>query len=417
MPTFPAPWRASTGPRVPLPDVDTETPAVVLKLGDNPFDHGGLGAARSLGRLGVPVYAVDRAPGTPPLASRYLRGRWLWRPDPDDAGQVREGMVRLAERIGRPSVVIPTDDLSAVFLAEHGADLRPWFLFPAPPSDLPRRLIDKYALSSLCHDLDIPCAAMKLVRLAEEAEEFAERVGFPLAVKVRVPWQSGHGLTRRTTLVGSGRQLTALLSQVRAEAGLLVQEYVPGGPGHDWFFHGYCDATSTCRPAFTGVKERSYPVHAGPTALGRSVPNAGLVAQVRNLLARLSYRGIMDLDIRLDGRDGRYKLLDFNPRLGAQFRVFRNESGVDVAVAAHLDLTGRPVPDAAQVDDRALLVENYDAPAVFGYWRRGELGPHRWLNSLRGVEELAWFARDDLRPFGLMCLRVSGRICRRVTRT
>jgi hypothetical protein len=33
--------------------------------------------------------------------------------------------------------------------------------------------------------------------------------------------------------------------------------------------------------------------------------------------------------------------------------------------------------------------------------------------SLRGVDEAAWFARDDLRPFGLMCLRMSWRMVSR----
>src|SRR6184192_4272155 len=46
----------------PRPDVDTSTPAVVLKLDPNPFHHGGLGVIRSLGRLGVPVYAVSEGP-------------------------------------------------------------------------------------------------------------------------------------------------------------------------------------------------------------------------------------------------------------------------------------------------------------------------------------------------------------------
>ncbi|WP_210440876.1 carboxylate--amine ligase [Nocardioides xinjiangensis] len=415
MSAFLVPARSARAARGPVPDVDTATPAVVLKLGDNPFDHGGLGAARSLGRLGVPVYAVDRSAGTPPLASRYVRGRWVWQPNVDDTDQVREGLMRLAERIGRPSVLVPTDDLSAVFLAEEGAGLRPYFLFPDQPPDLPRRVIDKYTLFSLCRDLDVPCVATELVRSVEEAEEFAARVGFPLLVKVRVPWHSpDRGPVRRTTIVCSGPELAAVFTHVSAEDGMLVQEHIPGGAGHDWFFHGYCDGASRCRPAFTGVKERSYPAHAGPTALGRAATNPELVAEVRDLLARLSYRGILDIDIRLDPRDNRYKLLDFNPRLGAQSRVFRDSAGVDVAVAAHLDLTGRPVPPVDQIDGRVFLVENYDVPASFDYWRRGELDPRRWLSSVRDVDELAWFAWDDLRPFGLMCRRVGGRAGRRM---
>ena len=127
------------------------------------------------------------------------------------------------------------------------------------------------------------------------------------------------------------------------------------------------------------------------------------------LLARLGYRGLLDLDIRLDARDGRYHLLDFNPRLGAQFRVFRDVAGTDVALAAYLDLTGQPIPLAAQVDGRSFLVENYDPISALGRWRAGELDVRSWLASVRGADECAWFARDDLRPFGLMCVRMGWR--------
>jgi len=56
--------------------IDTSTPAVVLKLDSNAMHHGGLGAIRSLGRLGVPVYGVYGESMAPTAGSRYLRGRW-----------------------------------------------------------------------------------------------------------------------------------------------------------------------------------------------------------------------------------------------------------------------------------------------------------------------------------------------------
>ena len=199
----------------------------------------------------------------------------------------------------------------------------------------------------------------------------------------------------------------------RAGAGLMLQEFIPGGQGHDWFFHGYCDAGSICRPAFTGVKERSYPADAGLTSLGRSVANETLREKVASLLMKLGYRGILDLDIRLDERTGEYHLLDFNPRLGAQFRVFRDTAGTDVALAAYLDLTEQPIPPGEQVNGRGFLVENYDPISALAHLRSGDLTPRAWLASLRTVDETAWFARDDLRPFGLMCLRMGWRLASR----
>jgi predicted ATP-grasp superfamily ATP-dependent carboligase len=168
-----------------------------------------------------------------------------------------------------------------------------------------------------------------------------------------------------------------------------------------------------CQPACTGVKHRSYPAGAGLTSFGRCVPNRQLREQVTGLLAQLRYRGIADLDLRLDDRDGQYKLLDFNPRLGAQFRLFTGPGGLDVVRAAYLDLTGQPVTGADPVTGRTFMVESYDPIAALSYWRGGQLRLRDWLAAAREVDETAWFASDDLRPFELMCIRMGWRMLSR----
>jgi predicted ATP-grasp superfamily ATP-dependent carboligase len=283
-------------------------------------------------------------------------------------------------------------------------------LFPAPPSDLPRQLAGKYSLHELCKQWGFPHVRAALPNSLAEAKLFAEEVGLPLVAKLARPWQSG--AIRSTTIVNSVAQL-AELYRLAPSDGLMLQEYIPGGPGRDWFFHGYCDARSVCEPAFTGVKERSYPPHSGLTSFGRAAANPRLREQVSELLRQIGYRGIMDLDIRFDARDEQYKLLDFNPRIGAQFRIFENVAGIDVARAAHLDLTGRPIPGGSVMADRRFVVENYDSLAALGYMRRGELGLRSWLATLRRVDETAWFARDDMVPFGLMCVRMAWRAVER----
>ena len=392
--------------------VDTSMPAVVLKFDPNVMHHGGLGVIRTLGRIGVPVYGVHEGLWAPAANSRYLAGRFFWQPSPADVDRVITGLLYLAERVGQPSVLLTTDDAGAIFLAEHGCDLRRWFLFPDPPSDLPRRLAGKYSLHELCRELGVASPRTVLPGSLATAREFASDVGFPLVAKLTTPWDGSR--LRSTSVVASQEDLgRAYETCARSGAGLMLQEFIPGGPGHDWFFHGYCDASSVCRPAFTGVKERSYPADAGLTSLGRSVANEDLREEVTSLLAKLGYQGLLDLDIRLDKRNGAYYLLDFNPRLGAQFRVFRDTAGTDVALAAYLDLTGQPIPPGEQVNGRGFLVENYDPISAVAHMRSGELRPRAWLASLRTVDETAWFARDDLRPFGLMCLRMGWRLASR----
>src|SRR5512142_21140 len=90
--------------------VDASTPAGVPKFDPNVMHHGGLGVIRSLGRLGVPVYGVHEGPWAPAAHSRYLRGRCFWQPSPAEVDRVLAGLLRLAEHIGQPAVLIPTDD-------------------------------------------------------------------------------------------------------------------------------------------------------------------------------------------------------------------------------------------------------------------------------------------------------------------
>ncbi len=328
---------------------DVTTPAVVLKLDRNVMHHGGLGAIRSLGRMGVPVYAVQESAWAPAGHSRYLHGKVLWRPAGLPPGQIQAGLLRLAELIGRQAALIPTDDAGAIFLAEHGAALRGRFLFAAPPAGLPRQLAAKQSLHTLCASIGFPSPRSCLAGSFDQAARVATDYGYPIAGKLARPWQSGSRQPSTQILRNPGDLQAAWRASEGGRAGLMLQEYIPAPPGHDWFFHGYVGASGNCRPACTGVKDRSYPARAGLTSFGRCVPNPALRATVTDLLTGLDYRGIADLDLRLDDRDGQYKLLDFNPRLGAQFRLFTAPDGLDVVRAAYLDLTGQPVPCSSRL--------------------------------------------------------------------
>jgi predicted ATP-grasp superfamily ATP-dependent carboligase len=120
-------------------------------------------------------------------------------------------------------------------------------------------------------------------------------------------------------------------------------------------------------------------------------------------MKQLGYRGVLDLGYRYDARDGLYKLLDVNPRVGSTFRLFVSSTGLDVVRALYFDLTDQE-PEAAgdAVPGRKWLIENLDLASSATYFRNGELRPRAWLRSFAGMQETAWFARDDPAPFAAM---------------
>lgn len=399
---------ASSTPPVAL---DTSVAAVIVKLRHSVVHYGGLGVIRSLGRLGIPVYAMHEGRLAPPATSKYLSGGFVWETTDDaadDPARLLDGLTTVAERIGGPAILVPTDDAAAIFVAEHGEKLEDRFRFPQPPAGLPRALASKRGLYRLCEQLGIPCPKAVVPSSRAEVEAFCESATFPVVVKGAEPWLLPRGAgVRSTTIVRSPDQLLGLYQRVEGHpaTGLLLQEYIPPEAGEDWFFHGYCDQASACLVSFTGCKLRSYPAYAGSTSLGRWVPNEELRRQAEELFRAISYRGLMDLDYRLDRRDGSYKLLDFNPRLGAQFRLFEDDLGIDVVRAMHLDLTGRAVPRGRPLPGRGFIVENHDPIASWQYRRAGGLTLRAWRSSVTGVREAAWFAVDDPVPFLMMCLR------------
>jgi predicted ATP-grasp superfamily ATP-dependent carboligase len=384
------PQRCDNSPGHSLP-IDRNVPALLIRLDRNPFHHGTLAAIRSLGRLGVEVHAVlDDRPG-PVARSRFLAGHRTW-----DPSSFVETLLEAAERIGRRAVVLPLDDISAIRLAEHSRELAKAFYLPEQADELPRRLADKRALATICAELGLAHPDTVVVESMRDLRRAAMRFGYPLIAKWAKPWLVSGGAT---SVVHSDDQARVLLGRA-GENELLFQRLIPYAPRADWFFHGYFDPDSGCVFEGTGCKDRAYPPAAGLTTLGRWLPNLRVAELAKELAAALRYSGILDMDFRYNARDDRYYLLDFNPRIGAQFRLFRDGNGLDVVRAAHLSLTGRRPPACRPAYGRVYLVENYDLlRKVVGRRSMRTSARPGWLRSVRRADELAWYSRDDVRPF------------------
>lgn len=376
-----------------------------MKFGDYPLHHGGVGAIRSLGRLGVPMYAITEDRYTPAAASRYLRKAFVWpTTGTEEPGRLVEGLLRIGRRIGRPTVLVPTDEEAAVLIAEHRIELGARFLVPPVERGLPRHLASKQGLHELCVEHGIPSPTAAFPQSYDDIVAFADKARFPVVAKNREAFvRRTRPAVNGTTRIATREGLLALARDWGEQPAVILQEYLPREEAEDWIVHAYFDADSTPLAMFTGVKVRSWPPHAGMTANAYVVDNPELADLAARFIKQIGFTGIIDLDLRFDRRDGLYKLLDFNPRVGAQFRLFENESGVDVVRAMHLDLTGRSVPEGEQRAGHRYIVENIDLPALLAYRRSGYTTPHAPARA--SGTELAWLAGDDPLPFLTMLAR------------
>jgi D-aspartate ligase len=380
---------------------DTSVPVVILKL----EHHLAIGIVRSLGRMGVPIYGIDPSPWSPSLHSRYCREKFIWDVDNAKPEATAEYLLNIGKKIGRRSILISTNDDTSIFLAQYAVALSQWFIYPQQSPLLARALVSKKEMYSLARKHNIPTAETVFPQSRKDLEKYLDNAVFPTMLK---------GIDGRLSVERSGKKMFILKSREeviecydkfedQSNPVFMLQEYIPGGEDSVWMFNGYFNEQSDCLFAITGKKIRLAPVYTGYTSLGICINNDTVVDITKRFMKEIGYKGILDIGYRYDSRDGQYKVLDINPRIGATFRLFVSSNGLDVARVQYLDLTGQAVPASNIIEGRKWWVEDRDIISSLRYFKDKKLKIGEWIKSFRGVQEWAWFAWDDIIPFFVMC--------------
>jgi len=141
---------------------------------------------------------------------------------------------------------------------------------------------------------------------------------------------------------------------------------------------------------------RNYPAYFGQASLGVCTKNSRVESATVEFMKAIGYTGPLDLGFRYDARDGKYKVNDVNPRIGAMFRCFvakRYGCGAR-ALPGHDGAAGE---SASTQEGRKWIVEMSTGflPSVIG---ATAILLEEWIRSLRRIDEAAFFS-------GTICIR------------
>ena len=315
-------------------------PALVVDVGW----VNGLAAIRSLGRAGAPVLAVDHRPWALGLRSKYARP--VVTPDPGtDEDEFVAVLEELGDALGTPAPVFPTHDVGLNAVARAQERLGTRFLYPFPPWDALERIQNKRAQldAAVAAGIDIPGTAHP--RTAAEAVAAAEELGYPVLVKPADPVEFKRRHRRQAFRCETRAELADAYAKAEPHEPM-VQELVPGGDETLYTLGSYLDATGRPLGLFSGRKLRQTPPLVGTCRVGEAVWMQEMVDAGLRFLAALEFRGLSQVEFKRDPRDGRYKLMEINPRL-FQWHGLAAACGVDLPRLAYYDLLGLPVPAAS----------------------------------------------------------------------
>jgi predicted ATP-grasp superfamily ATP-dependent carboligase len=294
----------------------------------------GLAAIRSLGRAGIQVLAVDHRPSALGFRSRYARAV----PSPDPAVEPEAFIDVLARQ--EPGVVFPTHDPPLNAVARY-ADRLPGFRFPFPGWDVLERIQDKRGQLEAAARAGVDTPQTRYPGSATEARAAADELGYPLLVKPADPVGFKRLFGRQAFRADTAAEVDRAYGDAE-QFRPMVQELIPGGDDELYSLGSYLREDGEPLGLFSGRKLKQVPPLVGTCRVGESVWVQEVVDAGLRLLKALGFHGISQVEFKRDPRDGRFKLMEVNPRLW-QWHALATASGVDFPVIAYRDLAGERV--------------------------------------------------------------------------
>jgi D-aspartate ligase len=311
---------------------DRNIPAAVVDVGW----VNGLAAIRSLGRAGIRVLAVDHRASALGFRSRYAE-RFVC-PDPH-ADESR--FVAFVRALGEV-VVFPTHDEALNVVARHLGDLQ--VLAPFPGWEILERVQSKRAQLETAEAANVDVPRTLYPSSAADARAAAEDLGLPVLVKPEHPVGFKQRFRRQAFRCGTPQEVEEAYERAE-EFAPMVQELVPGGDETLYTVGSYLARDGTPLGVFSGRKLRQTPRGIGTCRVGEAVWVDETVEAALRLLQAFDYFGLSQVEFKRDARDGRFKLMEINPRLW-QWHGLATACGVDLPRIAYADLTGETRVDA-----------------------------------------------------------------------
>jgi len=371
-------------------------------------DYQGLGIARSLGRRGIPVCVIDDERSI----ARYSRytTHAVWVESLRDQDAVR-AVLDIGDRLQLDGwVLYPTREETVAAFSGRRDELGTRFRVPTPAWETIRWAWDKRKTYELATQLGI--AVPRTWYPKDAGELLTLDAALPLVIKPAIKEHFVYATGAKAWKARTVKELTEQFQRARSVVGpgeVMVQDFIPGDGAHQFAYCAFFKAGEAVG-RMVARRYRQHPLEFGRASTFVETADVPLLERLsERLLRAIDYYGLAELEYKLDPRDGRYKLLDFNARTWG-YHSLGARAGVDFPYMLFADQTGEcPGPSHAQAGVRWIRMLT-DLPTALVALSRGALGLKTYLRSLRPLHAEAVFSRDDPLP-GLAELALVPYLC------
>jgi D-aspartate ligase len=360
-------------------------------------DYQGLGIVRSLGRRGVPICVIDDERSiarfsryaTHSVAVANLR----------DERQTVDTVLEVGHRLNlKDWVLYPTRDETVAAFARYRPMLTGSFRVPTGDWNTIQWVWDKRNTYRLANELGIPTPRTWYPTDLDELEQI--RTEPPLALKPAIKEHFFYATKAKAWRANNRSELRELFQRAAAQVGpaeVMIQDLIPGD-GRQQF--AYCAFFKEGRAVGSMVvrRNRQHPPEFGRASTFVETIELPILEQLsERFLRAINYYGLVELEYKLDPRDGQYKLLDVNARTWG-YHTLGPGSGVDFPYMVFADQVGQQVESRrARAGVRWIRLVT-DLPTGIHQILNGHLEWRAYFRSLKSFQVEAVFSREDPLP-------------------
>jgi len=361
-------------------------------------DYQGLGIVRSLGEHGVPVCIVDDERSISRF-SRYAK-HFVHLPSLREERQAVDGLLSLGQRMRLHGwVLYPTREELVAACSRYRSELGQVFRVPTPGWDTVRWAWDKRNTYQLAKELGIPTPVTHYVEKAEQLAEL-DSCQPPFAIKPAIKEHFIYATKAKAWRANNHAELRQLFQKAVELVGpgeAMVQELIPGGGSQQY---SYCAFFRQQQAVGSVVvrRRRQHPLEFGrASTYVETVDVPQLEELSERFLRAIDYYGLVELEYKLDPRDGCYKLLDVNARTWGYHSVGRT-AGVDFSFMLYADQVGLPVSTCKGQSGVSWVRLTTDIPAALMALLARDTEFRSYVHSMRTCNVEAVFSVSDPMP-------------------
>lgn len=369
----------------------------------------GLGLVRSLGQAHIPSIVIDYEKSIASY-SKYVCDHFICPHPVDKTEAFIEFMIELGMKLPYKGVIFCTDDIWLIPVSKYQKELEPYYLYPMSPWDVIERCEDKAQLYYLAREAEIPHPKTIILNNIEELEQYETDIPYPSILKpsITLGFMEKLGTSRRTINIETAEELGYWKKRIKdvglSNIPLIYQELIPGETQNLYTLTAYSNIDGDILAYSIGHKIRQNPPDAGTIVSGKVIPEPELFKLGHKLIKTVGYYGISNTEFKKDNRDGKFKLIEINPRPG-KWNYSVMASGINLPLIAYEEVHGRKLKSVKSNEQELIwistLMDLY--LSIYGYKKKGfpeySINFRQWISTIRGGKRVsAIFMLNDPLP-------------------